>query len=50
LWCLEEEEQPKISTLNLEQLKKHVPQDTGKGKWEKFSCCFYEFNLLPYKF
>ena len=50
LWCLEEEEQPKNSTLNLEQLKKHVPQDTGKGKWEKFSCCFSEFNFLPYKF
>jgi hypothetical protein len=50
LWCLEEEEQPKNSTLNLEQLKNHVPQDTGKGKWEKFSCCFSEFNFLPYKF
>jgi hypothetical protein len=48
LWCLEEEGQPKSSNLNLEQLKYHVPQDTGKGKWEKFSCCFSEFNLLPY--
>lgn len=47
LWWLKDEEQPKNSTLNLDQLKEHVPQDTGNGKWENFSCRFSEFNFLP---
>ena len=46
LWCVKEIP-AQHCTITIEQLQRHVPQDSGNGEWKKFACPFNDFEPTP---